>query len=104
MNGLHWCARRNYVKLIKLLALYGAEVNARDASGRTPIYVAAKYNHEESVKALLALKADPSIKCLKKLNAETVTNDDELKIILKKGRMFQVTSVFTNNQRRQNNF
>ena len=71
MTALHWSAKRNYVDMIKTLALlYDAEVNAKDASGRTPIYIAAKNNHEESVKALLALKANPNIKCLKKFTPD----------------------------------
>jgi hypothetical protein len=37
------------------------------------------------VKVLLSLNADPFIKSLKKLSAEDMAEDDELKAVIKKG-------------------
>jgi hypothetical protein len=56
------------------------------------------------VKLLLALKADPFIKCIKKLSAEDVTTNEELRIILRKGKMFQVTNLWGGNQKRMGEF
>lgn len=91
MTALHWIAKRNYTELIRPLISYGAQINAKDVLGRTPIYIAAKFNHLESVNELLALKADPFIKCRKKLTAEDVTSYEELRTIIKKSKLFSIT-------------
>ncbi|CDW72867.1 ankyrin repeat ph and sec7 domain containing protein [Stylonychia lemnae] len=103
-TGLHWAAKRNYCEIISLLVRFGADLNARDAEGRTPIYMAAKYDHHEAVKILLGLNADPFIKCMKKLRPEDVTEEDALKIALKKSKMFQITANWTSKQKRQVHF
>ena len=53
MTGLHWAARRNYAEMMRLLIANGADLNVRDASGRTAIYLASKNNHHDAVKELL---------------------------------------------------
>lgn len=92
MTALHWCAKRNYCEPMRILASYGADVNAKDASGRTPVYIAAKQNNDAAVKELLGLQADPFLRCIKKLSAEDVTQDDELRALIKKGKMFKITN------------
>ena len=77
--------------MIKLLHSYGANIDAKDFLGRTPIYLAAKNNHADAVKILLGLEANPFAKCIKKLSAEDVTEDEALKAALKKSKMFMIT-------------
>jgi len=38
-----------------------ARVDAQDDKGRTPLHLAAQYGHEESVKILIDLRADPTL-------------------------------------------
>ena len=52
----------------------------------------------------MSLRADPTIKTYKKKIAEQVTSNDNLKHLLKKGKMYQVTNLFGFNQRRKENF
>mmetsp|Transcript_30897 Transcript_30897/g.30384 ORF Transcript_30897/g.30384 Transcript_30897/m.30384 type:complete len:151 (+) Transcript_30897:71-523(+) len=87
--------------MIQLLSYFGAEVNARDYLGRTPIYLAAKEDNEEAIKLLLGLKADPFIKDLRKLSAEDVAQDEKMKVIIRKGKMFQLTDAWSIKQKRQ---
>jgi ankyrin repeat protein len=46
---------------IRELAKRGANVNAFDAMGRTPLHIAAIYKNDKAVEVLLELGADPSI-------------------------------------------
>eukprot|EP00347_Sterkiella_histriomuscorum_P003209 403365172 len=103
-TGMHWAAQRNYCEMIQLLYKFGADLNAKDCDHRTPIYLAAKNDHIEAVKILLGLNADPFIKCLKKLGPEDVTDDDTLKTLLRKSKMFQITSNWSTKQKRQVHF
>ncbi len=45
--------------MIPILIKYGANVNAQDFSGRTPLHVASQYNNIECVKVLLNELANP---------------------------------------------
>lgn len=40
MTGLHWAAKRDHPKIVQVLIDYGADVDARDIIGRTPLYFA----------------------------------------------------------------
>ena len=66
--------------------------------------MAAKNNHAEAVKILLGLKADPFIKCVKRLGPEDVTDDESLRAALKKSKMFSITSNWSTKQKRQVHF
>jgi ankyrin repeat protein len=51
--------------MIDLLASYSADVDARDASGSTPLFLAVAAGRSENVKRLLAAGADKTIATLK---------------------------------------
>jgi len=57
-TGPHAAAARGAAAEIKRLAVSGADLNARDGHGRTPLMVAAHRRHIEAAKALIEAKAD----------------------------------------------
>lgn len=66
-TALHWAARRNYHQIADILLESGAFVNSRDIvrlrqAGRTPLYIAAKFNSLAIVRILLKNSADPYLK------------------------------------------
>lgn len=58
-TALHMAARRGNVEIIGALLDEGAEVEARDSAGETPLRRAVNCNHVEAAKLLLARGADP---------------------------------------------
>ena len=57
-DGLFRAAHEGDVEAIDLLVAEGADVNARDGNGRTPIHVAAFASNDLALKALAAAGAD----------------------------------------------
>ena len=57
-DGLFRAAHEGDVEAIDLLVAKGADVNARDGNGRTPIHVAAFASNDMALKALAAAGAD----------------------------------------------
>jgi ankyrin repeat protein len=57
-SGLHRAAARNDYPLIAHLVSEGANVNARDAYGRTPLHVATYLGKHEAIRALAKAGAD----------------------------------------------
>ena len=49
-TALHWAIRRNHFEIVKLLLEYGADIDARDSKGQTPLIYAAKLGDKEYVK------------------------------------------------------
>lgn len=57
-EGLHRAAHTGDIAAIKRLAKAGADVNARDGSGRTPAHVAAFASHDDALRALAEAGVD----------------------------------------------
>jgi len=57
-RGLHAAAHRGDAEAIRRLVADGADVEARDGFGRTPLHVAAHASQDEAVNALAAAGAD----------------------------------------------
>lgn len=57
-DGLHLAAHEGDVETIRRLAAEGADLEARDGSGRTPLHVAAFASHDEALRALAEVGAD----------------------------------------------
>src|SRR5581483_1040681 len=61
-DRLHEAARLGDVKAVKELLDKGADVNARNRFGATPLWFAAYKNRADVVKLLLERKADPNLR------------------------------------------
>jgi ankyrin repeat protein len=55
MTSLHWAAKKGHVRIVKMLCNNGADVNAKDLIGRTPLFFAIKYNHPDIAKVASVL-------------------------------------------------
>ena len=60
--ALHFLAVENYADGVAFLARHGAPIDARDASGRTPLMDAAMVGATQVVRQLLACGADPRLR------------------------------------------
>lgn len=58
---LQRAAAQGHARIIELLVEAGADVNARDALGRTPLMAAALGDHTEALESLLKAGADPTL-------------------------------------------
>lgn len=58
---LHFAASENSVKCCEILLKYGADINAVDDKGRTPLCIAGEYNRKNSFRFLIESGADYNI-------------------------------------------
>jgi ankyrin repeat protein len=61
-SPMHWAADFNQVAVMQYLVSKGANVNAKDKYGITPLLAATYEGHADAVKFLLQHKADTSVK------------------------------------------
>jgi ankyrin repeat protein len=66
---LHYAASSPSAAPVRLLLDQGATVDARAPNGNTPLMLAARYGHEDSVNLLLERGADRSLRNERKLDA-----------------------------------
>lgn len=59
---LYIASRNGYYDIVEYLIKIGADVNAKQSSGSTPLHGAAFYGHESIVKLLLDHGCDPNVK------------------------------------------
>uniref|UniRef100_A0A6P7GRD2 Integrin-linked protein kinase-like n=1 Tax=Diabrotica virgifera virgifera TaxID=50390 RepID=A0A6P7GRD2_DIAVI len=57
-SPLHWAAMKGYNKIVEMLLLRGARVNATNRGDDTPLHMAAAHGHREIVNMLLRQRAD----------------------------------------------
>jgi uncharacterized protein len=98
-RGLHAAAAQSEVDDIQRQAQTGANLNARDSNGRTPLHVAAFQGHGSVAQALIAAGADPDILDNQRYDAVTIAavRDDvpTLKALLASGASAKlITSIY----------
>jgi ankyrin repeat protein len=95
-RGLHSAATRGDVDDLMKLIRAGADVNARDANGRTPLHVASYRGDSAVVRALLTGGADPNLLDRQRYDAVTIAavRDDAetLRTLLAHGASAQLTT------------
>ncbi|KAB5566316.1 DYW family of nucleic acid deaminases-domain-containing protein [Coniochaeta sp. 2T2.1] len=64
-TALHFAACEMYPKIVELVLERGADPNARDVGGRTPLSEAALWGRHENVKILIKHGADPLLACVR---------------------------------------
>jgi ankyrin repeat protein len=88
---LHWAAKRNKPDIISSLIEKGANVNAEDMSGRTPLHLASKNNYKECIKKLLLGMADPSKKSKEGRLPIDLTTDKKCKFFINQAKIVKLT-------------
>lgn len=78
-TALHMAARRGNVEVIGALLDGGADIEARDSAGDTPLRRAVNCNKVEAAKLLLARGADPHSKGSRALTPALATRSSEMK-------------------------
>ena len=58
-TGLHWATKRHDPEMVELILKGKCEVNAKDKSGKTPLYNAISHNNPKIVKEILVEGANP---------------------------------------------
>lgn len=54
-TALHWAVKRGHSLIVDRLLYYGAEIDAKDVVGKTPLYFAIKTGNIELVKVFIIL-------------------------------------------------
>ena len=82
-TALHMAARRGNVDVIAALLDGGADIEARDSAGDTPLRRAVNCNKVEAAKLLLARGADPHSKGSRALTPVLAARSDRMRQVFK---------------------
>ena len=79
----HYCIQHNHPQSLEIILHHGADVNAKNVDGLTPLHVAACYNHPQSLEMLLHHGADVHAKDNKGHTLLSLALNEECKKVLK---------------------
>ncbi|CAD8063507.1 unnamed protein product [Paramecium sonneborni] len=85
-TAMHHAVSINSIEAINLLVENGADLDARDMMGRSPLHIAAKNNNCDTVRTLLVYQANPSIKTVAGKTAQDLTEMPVIKAIVKNAK------------------
>jgi ankyrin repeat protein len=94
---LHWAAKKGFYLAIPKLISYGAQVNAQNFLGETPLHISVKRNNYECTVLLLIFLASPFIKDNKGRNPFEYSDDYQMKILYEKITKLYYNNAFTKN-------
>lgn len=84
---LHWASKRNFYDLIPLIISCGANINAKDSIGRTPLHLAMELNCKEAALVLLMEGASPFKLDLLGKKYGDYCKSELMKFIIKRGML-----------------
>lgn len=88
MGLLHWAADRGNEDMVMCLINKGVDLNLRDSDGQTALHYACSCSHKPVVQLLVVKGADTNLACNEGFLPMDVTDDDEIKKILKSSNEF----------------
>ena len=94
LTPLHWAVKKNFFQIIPKLIKYGSIVNFQNILGDTPLHIGVINNSYECVCLLLVNLASPFIKDKNGKKPIDLTNDFNMKIVLKKIMEYYYISFF----------
>ncbi len=81
-TALHMSARRGHAALAHALVSHGANIEARDSNGESPLRRSVNCGHPAVATVLLSLGADPESRCNRGRTPRDAARTDELRNIL----------------------
>ena len=94
LTPLHWAVKYNFYKFLPTLLDYGSPLDTCCFSGETPLHISIKNNYYDCVCILLYYLASPFIKDKNGKKPIDLTNDYDMKYLLKKIMELHYSSYF----------
>lgn len=83
-NGLHWACKRDSMDVVRVLLDTGCFVDSRDYAGRTPLYIAVRYNSEGCAQMLIQNNAAINLASYSGRNIFDILQRSSMKSLLKR--------------------
>lgn len=94
MTPLHWGAKKNDTSICETLINMGADFNAKDCLGRTPLFFALKNQNVDLVRQFLLLQASPWSSPPSIAYEDICNHDNKIKNLIQKARLLHIILQF----------